>query len=139
MLRRPDFRSRLSWARRVRIWFARWRASIRWTRERSGAATVGLAGGLVAGGMGGGSSSVLWFDKALGTNSPRPQVEVKPHAGKLTVTGGFAGLFSPLCANAARPPARVWRLQGKLCPRRRPRPRFVSPRAGRGTILYQRL
>src|SRR3954451_15446559 len=114
MLRRPDFRSRLSWARRVRIWFARWRASIRWTRERSGAATEGLAGVLVAGGMGGESTSVPGIDKALGTNSPRPQVEVKPHAGELTVTGGFAGLFAALCANAARPQARVRRLQGKL-------------------------
>src|SRR5215210_635761 len=35
---RPPFRSFFSCARRVRISFARWRASMRWRRERSGAA-----------------------------------------------------------------------------------------------------
>src|SRR5262245_59477115 len=112
---------------------------MRWTRERSGAATVGLAGVLVAGGMGGESTSVPGFDKALGTNSPRPQVEVKPHAGELTVTSDFAGLLAALCANDARPPSRVPRLQGKLRFRLPLRGRFWSPREGRGRILYQRL
>ena len=50
MLERPALRSRLSWARRVRIWFARSSASILCTSERSGAATEGLVGVFVAGG-----------------------------------------------------------------------------------------
>ena len=58
MLTRPALRSRLSVARRVRISFARCSASIRWTRERSGAAVVGLAGVFVAGGMGGESTAL---------------------------------------------------------------------------------
>ena len=87
---------------------------MRWTRERSGAATEGLVGVFVAGGMGGESTSVPGFDKPQGTNSPRPQVEVKDYAGELTVTGGFAGLLKALCANAARPLSRLARLQGKL-------------------------
>jgi len=50
---RPPLRSRLSWARRVRMSLARWSASIRCVRERSGAVDC-LAGALsVAGGMGG--------------------------------------------------------------------------------------
>ena len=52
-LTRPPLRSRLSCARRVRISLARCSASIRWTSERSGAATKGFTGVLVAGGMGG--------------------------------------------------------------------------------------
>src|SRR5438128_9594805 len=35
--KRPDFRSRLSWARLMRIWLALASASIRWFSERSGA------------------------------------------------------------------------------------------------------
>src|SRR6202011_2894563 len=35
--RRPDFRSRLSWARLILIWLALARASIPWFRERWGA------------------------------------------------------------------------------------------------------
>ena len=50
MLERPALRSRLSWARRVRIWLARSSASILCTSERSGAATEGFVGVLVAGG-----------------------------------------------------------------------------------------
>src|SRR3954471_22410516 len=49
MLERPALRSRLSWARRVRILFARSSASILCTSERSGAATEGFAGVFVAG------------------------------------------------------------------------------------------
>src|SRR5688572_14695929 len=66
---RPPLRSRLSWARRVRISFARSRASIRWTRLRSGAATPGLVGVFVAGGMGGESTSQNRVDKARRVNS----------------------------------------------------------------------
>src|SRR5271166_5729393 len=38
--RRPAFRSRLSWARWMRIWLARASASMRWLSERSGAVDV---------------------------------------------------------------------------------------------------
>src|SRR3954453_21915150 len=63
ILRRPAFRSRLSCARAVLISLARLRASIRWSRERSGAATAGLVGVLVAGGMGGEFTASRGFDK----------------------------------------------------------------------------
>src|SRR3954452_6083947 len=48
---RPALRSRFSCARRVRISLARWSASIRCNRLRSGAAAC-LVGELVAGGIG---------------------------------------------------------------------------------------
>src|SRR5918997_5836621 len=98
MLTRAALRSRLSCARRGRISFARCNASIRWVSERSGAATAGLGGVLVAGGMGGESTSRTRADKAKALNSAEPQVEVHPHGGHLTVTGGFAGLFQSACA-----------------------------------------
>src|SRR4051812_36146503 len=53
MLARPALRSRLSWARRVRIWLARSSASILGPRDRWGAATDGLGGVLVACGTAG--------------------------------------------------------------------------------------
>src|SRR5215217_2717002 len=93
MLTRPALRSRLSCARRVRISLARCNASIRWVSERSGAATAGLGGVLVAGGMGGESTSRTRVDKAKAANSAEPQVEVQPHGGHLTVTHAFAGIF----------------------------------------------
>jgi hypothetical protein len=43
--------------------------------------------------MGGESTSDRACDKAQGTNSPRPQVEVKDYEGELTVTADFAGLL----------------------------------------------
>src|ERR671916_552136 len=98
MLTRPALRSRLSCARRVRISLARCNASIRWVSERSGAATAGLGGVLVAGGMGGESTSRTRADKAKALNSARPPVEVQPHGGDLMVTHRFAGLFQPACA-----------------------------------------
>src|SRR5215203_7542285 len=76
---RAPFRSRFSWARRVRISLARCNAFIRWVSDRSGAATAGLGGVLVAGGMGGESTSHTRADKEKGLNSARPQVEVQPH------------------------------------------------------------
>ena len=51
----PAFRSRLSCARGVRISFARWSASMRWTSDRSGAAGC-LVAVFVAGGTGGEST-----------------------------------------------------------------------------------
>src|SRR5215218_9779345 len=85
ILTRPPLRSRLSCARRVRISFARSRASIRWTRLRSGAATPGLVGVFVAGGMGGESTSQNRAHKAPHTNSAAPQLEVQDYSGDLTV------------------------------------------------------
>jgi hypothetical protein len=52
-----------------------------------------LGGIFVAGGMGGESTSRARGGKAKGVNSARPQVEVHPHGGHLTVTPRFAGLF----------------------------------------------
>src|SRR4051795_10444712 len=94
---RPPLRSRLSWARRVLISLARSRASIRWTRLRSGAATPGLVGVFVAGGMGGESTSHKRADKPPGANSAAPQLEVQEYSGDLTVKPCFAGLLSDLC------------------------------------------
>src|SRR3954470_4041157 len=76
MLDRPALRSRFSAARFVRISFARWSASMRWTRERSGAAVVGLAGVFVAGGMGGESTALGAADKVLRANISRGELEV---------------------------------------------------------------
>src|SRR4051795_7961106 len=101
---RPPLRSRLSCARRVRISFARWRASIRWTRERSGAATVGLVGVFVAGGMGGESTSHIRERKPTGRNPTAPLVEVQDSLGHLTVIGRFAGLFCPSRFDVIRRP-----------------------------------
>jgi hypothetical protein len=39
---------------------------MRWTRERSGAAVMGLEGVFVAGGMGGESTALAAADKTLG-------------------------------------------------------------------------
>src|SRR3954453_9671072 len=77
MLARPAFRSRLSPARLVLISLARWSASMRWTRERSGAAVVGLIGVFVAGGMGGESTALGAADKGSSANSPAPELEVQ--------------------------------------------------------------
>ena len=74
---RPALRSRLSCARRVRISFARSSASIRWTSERSGAATEGLAGVFVGGRHGGESTSERRAGNPNSTNSARPQLEVR--------------------------------------------------------------
>src|SRR5712691_9258936 len=74
---RPPLRSRFSCARRLRISFARWRASIRWTSERSGAAAGGWAVGvLMAGGIGGESTYSQDAFKAKSPNSASPQAEV---------------------------------------------------------------
>src|SRR3954447_12250216 len=94
MLARPAFRSRFRAARLVRISFARWSASMRWTRERSGAAVVGLAGVFVAGGMGGESTARNASDKAPMRNSCSPQVEVQSRRTDLTVSDRFAGVFA---------------------------------------------
>src|SRR3954447_14193981 len=93
MLARPAFRSRLSEARLVRISFARWSASMRWTRERSGAAVVGLAGVFVAGGMGGESTALGAADKGLLANIGRGELEVHALRGDLTRSRTFAGLL----------------------------------------------
>src|SRR3954452_21497920 len=83
---RPAFRSRLSCARLVLISFARWSASMRWTRDRSGAAVVGLAGVFVAGGMGGESTALGAADKGHPPNSPSPELEVQSCCGRVNAT-----------------------------------------------------
>src|SRR3954462_2179230 len=93
MLTRPALRSRLSVARLVRISFARWRASMRWTRERSGAATEGLVGVFVAGGMGGESTSRARTGNPKDANSASPLVEVEPYGDCLNVFARFAGIL----------------------------------------------
>src|SRR3954454_12768318 len=92
MLARPAFRSRFSAARLVRISFARWSASMRWTRERSGAAVVGLAGVFVAGGMGGESTALGATDKGRAGNIGRRELEVHRCERGLTRSPSFAGL-----------------------------------------------
>src|SRR3954453_20299723 len=93
MLARPAFRSRLSVARLVLTSFARWSASMRWTRERSGAAVVGLAGVFVAGGMGGESTALGASDKAWSANIAGRELEVHLTRGQLTRSRAFAGLL----------------------------------------------
>src|SRR5689334_2398955 len=93
MLARPASRSRFRDARFVRISFARWSASMRWTRERSGAAVVGLAGVFVAGGMGGESTALGASDKASGRNIIPPELEVQCFRVGSNATRAFAGLF----------------------------------------------
>src|SRR3712207_672450 len=98
MLTRPALRSRLSCARWVRIAFARSRASIRWTRDRSGAATGVFGGVFVAGGMGGESTSVLPALNSQPSNSPHPLVEVHRSPGTSSVSAPFAAAFlAELC------------------------------------------
>src|SRR5689334_10656254 len=104
MLARPAFRSRLRAARLVRISFARWSASMRWTRERSGAAVVGLAGVFVAGGMGGESTALRATDKGWSPNILGRELEVHLHGGGLTRSPVFAGLsWTPGTSRAKRP------------------------------------
>src|SRR3712207_3971624 len=93
MLVRPAFRSRLSCARPVRISFARCSASIRWTRDRSGAAEC-LEGEFVAGGMGADYTRPMEVGKRSRTISARPQVEVESGAGWLTPDRPFAAFFT---------------------------------------------
>src|SRR3954464_2515472 len=92
MLARPAFRSRFSVARLVLISFARWSASMRWTRERSGEAVVGFAGVFVAGGMGGESTALGATDKGHPPNSPSPELEVQSCCGRVNATPAFAGV-----------------------------------------------
>src|SRR3954471_13782697 len=94
MLARPALRSRFSVARLVLISFARWSASMRWTRERSGAAVVGLAGVFVAGGMGGESTALGAADKGSPANSPAPELEVQSCCRGVNETPAFAGISS---------------------------------------------
>src|SRR5687767_5907823 len=77
---RPAFRSLFSCARRVRIWFARCRASMRWTRDRSGAAEC-FVGEFVAGGMGGDYTSREPPCKPTWANSAQASLEVETRAG----------------------------------------------------------
>jgi hypothetical protein len=68
---------------------------MRWTRERSGAATEGLVGVFVAGGMGGESTSRTRLDNPKRANSASPLLEVEPYSDCLTVFARFAGILLP--------------------------------------------
>src|SRR4051812_11579405 len=65
---------------------------MRWTRERSGAAVVGLAGVFVAGGMGGESTALRASDKGSSSNIHGRELEVHLGRGGLTRSRAFAGL-----------------------------------------------
>src|SRR3954466_6258059 len=71
----PAFRSRLSCARAVLILLARSSASIRWFKERSGAAD-GLGGMFVAGGTAGEDTGSRSRGKAKPANPPEPRPEL---------------------------------------------------------------
>src|ERR1700722_1214767 len=73
---RPAFRSRLSWARSVRMRLALASASIRWLRERSGAAECFEGVVPVAIAMGGESTHPRRASKARAANSSQAQLEV---------------------------------------------------------------
>jgi hypothetical protein len=66
---------------------------MRWTRERSGAAVVGLAGVFVAGGMGGESTALRVSDKGSLPNIAGRELEVHLTGGGLTRSRAFAGVF----------------------------------------------
>src|SRR3954447_19901514 len=129
MLARPALRSRFRAARLVRISFARWSASMRWTRERSGAAVVGLAGVFVAGGMGGESTAPTAADRGGARNSCLPQVEVQADRAELTVSRAFAGLFLDAASRVRGSVQPVW--PGALG-------EPAHPRAGPGRTRFRR-
>src|SRR4051794_31767412 len=83
--RRPAFRSRLSWARLMRIWLALASASILWFSDRSGAMEVFADVVLVAVVMGGESTHPETSIKTNSSNSSGPQVEVQAYRGCWTV------------------------------------------------------
>src|SRR4051794_4934254 len=110
MLARPALRSRFKDARLVRISFARWSASMRWTRERSGAAVVGLAGVFVAGGMGGESTALGAADKGPDRNIASPELEVQSFEGGAIANPTFAGLSLDQCWGTDQPSRWSWTL-----------------------------
>src|SRR5690242_5698674 len=103
MLARPALRSRLSCARRVRISFARCSASIRWTRDRSGAAEC-LEGEFVAGGMGGDYTRPARASKPLAVKMPPPLLEVQRDAGRLTLEVRFAAFLTLVTTSSRQRP-----------------------------------
>ena len=82
MLERPALRSRFNWARRVRIWLARSSASILCTSERSGAATEGFVGVLVAGG----TAASLHLNAASATRNTHIRVDLNLRSSHLQVS-----------------------------------------------------
>src|SRR3954447_22652999 len=94
---RPPFRSRLSWARRVRMSLARCRASIRCVRLRSGAADgLAMAVSVGVGGMGGEYTERVPTRKPKSRNSARPRPEVDASSGDLTPDGAICSGFLAL-------------------------------------------
>ena len=136
---RPDFRSRLSWARWVRIRLARASASIRWLRERSGAAACVGEDVPVAIAMGGESTHPRARARAECPNSPRPLLEVEQCRGSWTVETVFAGVFARGCRlhgespDSSASPRCAPRARGdRESSRCRPRPMWRPRRADRG-------
>src|SRR3954470_13579151 len=94
----PAFRSRFSCARAVLILLARSSASIRWFKERSGAAE-GLGGVFVAGGTAGEDTGSRGRGKPNRSNSPDARPELDASSVWSSVFSPFAGLFE---ASASR-------------------------------------
>src|ERR671928_744003 len=91
MVTREPLRSRLSWARLERISFARWSASMRCARERSGAAGIFVAV-FGAGGTGSGeSTSSSDTNKPPERKIPRSRPELEGDRGWLRRNRLFAG------------------------------------------------
>src|SRR6185436_4199344 len=91
---RPALRSRLSCARRVRIWFARLRASIRCTRDLSGVAAERVAVVWAAGGI----EKALFHptrQRSSGNGQIRFDLNLRSssHLSRSSEKGCFPGLF----------------------------------------------
>src|SRR3954447_17784932 len=95
---------------------------MRWTRERSGAAVVGLAGVFVAGGMGGESTALGASDKGSSSNIHGRELEVHLTGGGLTGSPGFAGLSPTRSAGRSKCPGVVGPALTDLTESLRPRP-----------------
>src|ERR1700728_2437991 len=91
--RLPDFRSRLSCARWMRIWFARASASILWLSDRSGAVEVVADVVPVAGVMGGESTDPETAIKKNGPIHLNLNLRYRNVEACVWSRGGFAGVF----------------------------------------------
>ena len=143
---RPALRSRLSCARRVRMSFARWSASIRWVQGALRGRRV-LGGGVRGRRHRAANIQIATAPcKANRRNSPAPRPEVDACSAWSSVDGRFAATFRALgrgtpslsgrCSRALRELSRVPRRSGRRradrgsspCP---PRPASRPPRASR--------
>src|SRR5690348_2266629 len=115
---RPPLRSRFNCARFVRISLARWRASMRWTSDLSGAAACLVGEFVGAGGMVGECTDAEGAINVWSANLPPPRPHLERSSGSLTLLAAFPGDFAVLRARAR--PSTL--LQG------RERTRFPPPR-----------